>query len=74
MRLNQLTTPAEPTPECAERRSFNARVTTKPTLASERYRKANAIATPESAVHCLGNPCVLDFYKQRAVILHIPMA
>jgi len=30
--------PAEPTPECAKRRSISARVTAKPTLASARYR------------------------------------
>ena len=38
MPLNQLYTPAEPTPACAERRYTNARVTAKPTLATSRYR------------------------------------
>ena len=36
--LNQLPTTTEPTPECADRRSINARVTAKPTLTSDRYR------------------------------------
>ena len=36
--LNQLYTPAEPTPACAERHSINARVTAKPTLATVSQR------------------------------------
>ena len=38
MPLNQLYTPAEPTPACAERRYTHACVTAKPTLVTGRYR------------------------------------
>jgi len=35
--LNQLKSPAEPTPACPERHTINARVTAKATLATARY-------------------------------------
>jgi len=51
MSLNQLKTPANPTPECTKHRAIKARGPAKPMLVSARYRLAKAMATPASEVH-----------------------